>query len=428
MTILLTLPNRTLLLERIKHAMTYSQRESRSIALFFIDLDRFKKVNDSLGHDIGDLLLKEITTRLKSVLKVDDTVARLGGDEFVVLLEKYKSDLQLSKIAQRIITIIGQPIHLNDHTVSVGASIGIAIYPDDAGNSDDLLRNADVAMYHAKQLGRNTFQFFTPKMNIEANERLIAESKIKQAFEQDQFINHYQPVVDSVTGKARGVELLMRWQHGEQLIFPDEFIDIAEEMSLIIPMTEKALTRGLADLKLWKSYRKDFFLSINLSATHFAQENLVPMLQAALKEADISANSLKLEVTESTLIKEPTQVIKRMQALAKLGVTLALDDFGTGYSSLNYLKQLPLDIIKIDRSFISGIGIDSADEAIVEATLVLANNLCMHCIAEGVETREQLAYLAERECYAIQGFLYSKPICAQEVTAFLVENETGQQI
>ncbi|MEW6990504.1 EAL domain-containing protein [Colwelliaceae bacterium 6441] len=416
------LPNRSLLLERIKHGMDYSKRISQSIAIFFIDLDRFKQVNDSLGHDVGDLLLQEITTRLKSVLRVDDTVARLGGDEFVILLESYSSNPQLGKIAQKVIDIVGEPVELKENIVSVGASIGIALYPDDAENSDELLKNADVAMYHAKQLGRNTFQFFTPRMNVEATQRLHAESKIKQAFEEDQFINHYQPVVDSITGKAKGVELLLRWQSEDKLIMPGEFISIAEEIALIIPMTEKALHRGLADLQHWREYRKDMFLSVNLSAVHFSQDSLLPFLTETLKHYNLPASALKLEVTESTLIKEPEDVVQRMKALAKLGVTLALDDFGTGYSSLNYLKQLPLDILKIDRSFVRGIGIDSADEAIVDATLALANSLCMNCIAEGVETKEQLAYLAKRDCYAIQGYLYSKPVEAKTITQFLIDD------
>lgn len=416
------LPNRLLLLERIKHAMDYSIRVTQSIALFFIDLDRFKQVNDSLGHDVGDLLLQEITSRLKGVLRVDDTVARLGGDEFVVLLESYSSNSQLGKIAQKVIEVVGEPITLNENVVSVGASIGIALFPDDAKTSDDLLKNADVAMYHAKQLGRNTFQFFTSRMNIEANQRLYAEFNIKQGFEKNQFINHYQPVVDSVTGKAKGAELLMRWQRNDKLIMPDEFISIAEEIALIIPMTEAAIRRGLTDLKAWRQQRSDLFLSINLAAIHFSKDNLVPFLQDILKEFDLPAKALKLEVTESTLIKEPHKVIERMHALTKLGVSLALDDFGTGYSSLNYLKKLPLDVLKIDRSFIRGIGVDSADEAIVEATLVLANNLCMNCIAEGVETKEQLAYLAERECYAIQGYLYSKPVDANTIMQYLIDD------
>lgn len=419
---LTNLPNRSLLLERIKHAMDYSKRKKSSIALFFIDLDRFKNINDSLGHDYGDMLLKEITYRISNILRIDDTVARIGGDEFVVLLESFKGNTQLSNIAQKIIQTVGQPISLNDHVVSVGASIGIALYPDDAEDSDELLRNADVAMYHAKQLGRNTFQFFTQRMNSEATARLKTESNIQLGHKNNEFINHYQPVINAFTGKAIGAELLMRWQTKDGLVSPASFIPVAEELRLIIPMTEAALNRGLSDLKEWRKIRPEMFLSVNLSPQHFAKESLVPYVRKLLIENDIPASALKLEVTESALISEPQKAIMTMRALSDLGVALALDDFGTGYSSLSYLKNLPLDVIKIDRVFVSGIGEDSADEAIVDATLVLAKNLKMYCIAEGVETIEQLNYLAERGCNYIQGFLYSKPISASQFTQFLIED------
>jgi len=418
------LPNRSLLLERIKHGIDYSRRIEKSIALFFIDLDRFKQINDSLGHDQGDVLLQEITKRLKTVLRVDDTIARLGGDEFVILLESFRSNSHLGKVAQKVIDVVGKPVDLSGNIVSVGASIGIALYPEDATNSDELLKNADVAMYHAKQIGRNTFQFFTPRMNVEASQRLNTESKIKQAHQNDEFINYYQPIVDSRTGKALGVELLMRWQSEGKLIMPGQFIDVSEEIGLIIPMTERALERAFKDLQSWRAHREEIYLSVNITAKHFAQENLVEYLTDILQRYDIPPHLLKLEVTESTLIKEPEKVIERMTLLAKLGVSLALDDFGTGYSSLYHLKQLPLNVLKIDRSFVSGIGIDSADEAIVDATLVLANSLCMNCIAEGVETKEQLAYLSARTCYAIQGYFYSKPVAADAIAQFVIDDRT----
>ncbi|WP_448564846.1 EAL domain-containing protein [Thalassotalea ganghwensis] len=417
------LPNRSLLLERIKHAMDYSKRIGQSVALFFIDLDRFKKVNDSLGHDHGDMLLKEITMRLKSVLRVDDTVARIGGDEFVILLESFNGNSQLSKIAQKVIKVVNEPIDLKDNTVSVGASIGIALYPEDANNSDELLKNADVAMYHAKQLGRNTFQFFTPRMNVEASQRLLIESKVKAAHQGKEFINYYQPIVNSSTGKAVGCELLLRWQTEERLVPPNEFIPVAEELNIIIAMTEDAMERGIADLKVWQQYRPDMYLSINLSAQHFGNESLVRKLSLMLEKYQLPAQALKFEITESILISDPKTAIQTMRELADMGIELALDDFGTGYSSLNYLKQLPLHALKIDRSFIKGIGRHKADEAIVDATLVLAKNLDMHCIAEGVETVEQLNYLAKNDCYAIQGYLYSKPTTAAQIAQFLIEDK-----
>jgi diguanylate cyclase (GGDEF)-like protein/PAS domain S-box-containing protein len=416
------LPNRSLLLERIKHAMESFKRKPKAIALFFIDLDRFKQVNDSLGHEYGDLLLIEVSRRLSELLRVDDTIARIGGDEFVVLLESYKGTGHLGNIAQKIIEAVEQPVVLKEHPVSIGASIGIALYPEDASDSSALLRHADIAMYHAKQLGRNTFQFFTPRMNLEASERLEKESNVKLAHANNEFFNHYQPIIDSHTGKAAGFELLMRWQSKQGLISPAGFIATAEELGLIIPMTEAALERGLVDLKRWHQLRPSLYLSVNLSPQHFAKEGLVNYIATLLKTHDLPAHLLKVEVTESALFSEPEQAIKTMSALSALGVVLALDDFGTGFSSLSYLKRLPLDIIKIDRVFISGIGIEKADEAIVDATIVLAKRLNMHCIAEGVETAEQLAYLTKRHCHYIQGYLYSKPIDAKTIEAFLNAN------
>lgn len=416
------LPNRSLLLERIKHAIGSAKRKNTSIALFFIDLDRFKQVNDSLGHDCGDLLLVEVTRRLSDLLRVDDTIARIGGDEFVVLLESFRSTSELGKIAQKVIACVEQPVELLEHKVSIGASVGIAIYPNDADDCNSLLRHADVAMYHAKQLGRNTFQFFTPRMNQEANERLTKESNVKLAYGNKEFFNHYQPIVDAQTGKAVGFELLMRWQTDNGIVAPGAFIDIAEELGLIIPMTEEALDQGLEDLKRWHELRPALYLSVNLSPKHFAKSNLVSYIKALLKTYNFPAHLLKIEVTESALLSEPEKAIKTMQALSKLGVILALDDFGTGFSSLSYLKRLPLDIMKIDRSFVSGIGKEKTDEAIVDATIVLAKRLNMQCIAEGVETVAQLEYLTERNCNYIQGYLYSKPVDAKTISEYLVAN------
>ena len=417
------LPNRSLLLERVKHAMEHSNRHGKSIALFFIDLDRFKQVNDSLGHAFGDLLLTEITQRLTKVLRADDTVARIGGDEFVVLLESFKSNVHLGNIAQKIIDSIEEPFQLKKNIVSIGASIGIAMYPEDATDSDKLLRNADVAMYHAKQLGRNNFQFFTNEMNLKAKERLGKESKIKQALKNNEFINYYQPIINAHTGKAVGFELLMRWKIAGVVIEPSNFIPLAEELGLIISMTESAIDRGLRALKQWSVVRDNLYISVNLSPQHFAKDSLVPYIESLLLTHELPASAIRIEVTESAFIREPEKAIKTMCALAKLGIKLALDDFGTGFSSLSYLKQLPLDLIKIDRSFISGIGVNKADEAIVDTTLVLAKRLDMHCIAEGVENMSQLNYLVAQNCHYIQGYLYSKPVTANEIIKMLMINE-----
>ncbi|WP_077339161.1 EAL domain-containing protein [Pseudocolwellia agarivorans] len=416
---LTNLPNRSFLLERIQDAMNYSHKKKSSIALFFIDLDRFKQVNDSLGHDNGDLLLKEITVRLNSILRARDTVARIGGDEFVVLLEYFKGTAQLSQIAQKMITTIGEPVNLNSNIVSVGASIGIALYPDDAKNSDELLHHADIAMYYSKQLGRNTYQFFTERMNQEATERLQVESNLKQAIYNQEFVNYYQPIVNPLLNQTIGLELLLRWQSKGGLISPLVFIPKAEELGLIITITEQVVNIGLQRLVEWRKHNQELFLSINISPFHFVNDNLYPFIKAQLKKYDLPPSAIKLEVTESALIAEPKKAISTMNALSDLGILMALDDFGTGYSSLSYLKQLPLHVIKIDRSFVSGIGVDDTDEAIVDATIVLAKRLNMKCIAEGVETQEQLDYLLARQCHNIQGYLYSRPMDAAGTTQYL---------
>jgi len=418
---LTNLPNRTLLLNRVNQTISCAQRNNTSFALLFIDLDRFKQVNDSLGHDVGDILLKNIATRLTSSLRSNDTVARLGGDEFVVLLDIGVDEKSASCIADKIIKEIQKPVNLNDTIVSVGASIGIALYPNNGDSSDKLLKSADLAMYSAKNEGRDNYKFYTPQMNIEATARLEKESNIKIAHSNNEFINHYQPIVDGRHKDAVGVELLMRWDSPNGLISPFQFIPIAEEIGLIIQMTEAALVRGLTDLKQWQKTNPDFYLSINLSPKHFMQDNLVEFIQSQLSLFDISSDTLRVEVTESMLISDPKKAINIMCELSKTGVKIALDDFGTGFSSLSYLKQLPLDIIKIDRSFVMGINENPADEAIIDATLVLAKSLNMACIAEGIETKAQHDYLVDRGCHLIQGYYYSKPVSAQ----FILNNETA---
>jgi diguanylate cyclase (GGDEF)-like protein/PAS domain S-box-containing protein len=416
------LPNRTLLLDRIEHAIAASHRRKDSIALFFIDLDRFKQVNDSLGHECGDILLKEVSKRLAKSLREDDTLARIGGDEFVVLLERFRSNNELSGIAQKFIDIVQQPFTLNSHVVSIGASIGISLYPNDAEDSEELFRNADVAMYHAKQLGRNNYQFFTDHMNKEAKQRLTKETNLKLGVANKEFFNVYQPIIDAHSGKSVGAELLMRWLHHDVVVPPVEFITLAEELGLIVVMTEQAIARGFEELKRWRKLRPDFYLSVNFSAKHFSDSQLINSIKSLLAQFDLPAKALKIEITENAFIYEPEKAIETMHKLSAMGVLLSLDDFGTGFSSLTYLKQLPLDIIKIDRSFVDGIGEENTDEAIVDATLVLAKSLNMYCIAEGVETEEQLNYLVERNCHYIQGYLYYKPLSAADFIEKLEEN------
>ncbi|WP_240473108.1 EAL domain-containing protein [Arsukibacterium perlucidum] len=412
------LPNRALLMDRILHAMEQSRREKKSLALCFIDLDKFKQVNDSLGHDIGDLLLKEVARRLALTLRERDTVARLGGDEFVVLLEGYRRGENVSMVARKMLSVVSEPMQLGSHTVGVSPSIGIALYPDDALTAQELLKHADVAMYHAKEAGRNNFQFFTNEMNEKAHMQLAKETRLRKAHQNNEFFNVYQPIVDSSKQQMVGTEVLMRWQSSDGVVSPVEFIPLAEELRLIVSMTQQLLERALADLSQWRQSGIDIYLSVNLSTQHLEQANLASHTAALLNKYKLPASCLRFEVTESALMNDQQSAIETMLALNDLGIQLALDDFGTGYSSLKYLKQLPIDAIKIDRSFVSDIGIDKSDEAIIDAMLSMANSLGMYCVAEGVETTEQLAFFTARHCMLIQGYLYSKPLPADQIPLF----------
>ena len=413
------LPNRTLLMDRIQHGIDQAKRAKKSLALCFIDLDKFKQINDSLGHDVGDQLLQEVARRLRATLRETDTIARLGGDEFVVLLESYKNDDNISHVARKMLQSIGEPMQLGTHTVSVSPSIGIAVYPDDAMDANSLLKHADVAMYHAKDLGRNNFQFFIAEMNEKAHIQLAKETQLRQAFKDGEFINYYQPIVDCRSQSVIGVEVLMRWSHKNTLIPPTEFIPMAEDLRLIIPMTLSLLERALVDLQQWRQAGLDLYLSVNLSTSHLEQLSLAEHTENLLNKYQLPASCLRYEVTESALMRDHEKAITTMLALSELGIQLALDDFGTGYSSLKYLKELPIDAIKIDRSFVKDIGIDPDDETIIEAILSMAGSLGMSCVAEGVETEQQLAFFSSRQCYLIQGYLFAKPMPAIELINWL---------
>ena len=413
------LPNRLLLQERMNHAFRHADRSGNSLALFFIDLDRFKQVNDSLGHDTGDLVLKEIAKRLKEALRVGDTVARFGGDEFVVLLESCESTDDIRRIAQKLVYEVDRPIQFEFQQIRMSPSIGIALYPDDARIESDLLKYADVAMYHAKEQGGSNFHFYDDSMDQQAKDRLSFENKIKQAFSDNEFVNYYQPIVNVNTGKVEGFELLLRWLSEDGMVSPAEFIPIAEEIGLIIPITLALLERGLDDLKQWQQAGYSSYLSVNLSARHLYQDSLTEEVKSALAKSQISASSLRLEITEGSLVKDHNKSLKIMNELNRLGIKLSLDDFGTGYSSLQYLKKFPIDVIKIDRSFVKEIGFDKKDEAIVDTILHMAKNMEKYCVAEGVESKQQLDYLTERGCHLIQGFLFSKPMPAESVKNFL---------
>jgi len=417
------LPNRNLLYERIDHAIENANRYDNKMAIFFIDLDRFKQINDSLGHDVGDTVLIKVAQRLEHIFRKNDTVARLGGDEFVVLLESYQSLDDVIHVAQKIIADVDQPIQLEASQIRLSPSIGISLYPNDTINSTDLIKFADVAMYHSKDIGGGNFHFFNESMNLEAQKRLTLENKLKQAHLDNEFINHYQPIVDANTGDIIGFELLLRWQSAEGMVSPADFIPIAEEIGLIVPMTIAALDQGLLDLKQWHETNPALYLSVNLAARHLEQTSLVDEVTLALNKHGISASGIRFEITEGTLMKDHKKSILTMNKLNEIGIELLLDDFGTGYSSLQYLKKFPINIIKIDRSFIKDIGINDNNEAIIQAILLMAKSLKKYCIAEGVETQQQLDFMLAHGCNLIQGFLYSKPIPVQKVHELLTNNK-----
>lgn len=421
------LPNRNLLTDRIKHAIDRAKRVNDTIAIFFLDLDRFKQINDSLGHDAGDTLLSNVAQRLVSVLRTDDTVARLGGDEFVILLESYRSTEHISAIAKKVINTIDQPLMLNGQVVSVSTSIGIAIYPNDAANTIDLLKHADLAMYHAKDNGRNNFQFYAESMNEKAKLRLVKESQLKQALLNKEFVNFYQPIVDAKTHKIVGFELLMRWFSKDGMISPMEFIPLAEEIGLITKMTIEAMRSGLRDLDAWHNINSDLYLSINLSPRHIDDPQLLSDIDAALSINQTSAKHLRFEITESALMRDKNKALRVLEDLKQKGYQLALDDFGTGYSSLLYLKMFPIDIIKIDRSFVKDIGIDHNDEVLISTIMAMTDALGKYCIAEGVETHQQREFLSNLKCEYLQGYLFSKPVPADDIIDMLAAEQTVQQ-
>lgn len=415
------LANRTLLLDRLAQGIIYAQRAHRYVAVLYIDLDRFKNVNDSLGHAMGDRLIIEVAKRLKSTVRSGDTVARLGGDEFVIVLADVAHDDEVSGIAQKIMNALLIPIFIEGQELSAVGSMGVSVFPRDGGDSATLLKNADAAMYRAKETGRSNIQFYEREMNARSLERLQLESRLRKALERNELVLHYQPQVDSLTRRIVGVEALLRWQESpRRMVPPAEFIGIAEETGLIVPIGEWVLRTACAQQVAWKQAGLgDIKMAINLSARQFGQKNLNDTICRILDETGCAPHQLELEITESILMADPESAAATMHQLTQAGVRIALDDFGTGYSSLSYLKKFPIHSLKIDRSFVRDITTTASDAAIAVAVITLAHSLKLEVIAEGIETREQLDFLSERYCDQMQGFYFYKPGPAQEITAFL---------
>ena len=417
------LANRTLFQDRLAQAIARAHRSERRIALLFLDLDRFKEINDTLGHETGDRVLQEAGARLRRSLREGDSVARLGGDEFTVILEDVESAEQVHEVAKKLLRAFAEPMAFSGRDLFVTLSIGIALYPRDGDDADTLLKHADTAMYQAKKEGRDNLQFYAAAMSAAAHERLSLEGSLRQALERGEFVLHYQPVVRLASGEISSVEALVRWRHPEQgLVPPARFIGAAEQNGLIVPIGAWVLQEACAQAARWQAAGlRPLRVAVNLSARQFRRPGLVDTVRGALRAAALQAQWLTLEITESLLMENPAASGAVLEALQALGASMALDDFGTGYSSLAYLKHFPLDTIKIDRSFVRDIPADADDAAIVKATIGLAASLGMLTTAEGIETREQLAFLQEHGCRYGQGFLFSPAVEADAIAAMLRE-------
>jgi diguanylate cyclase (GGDEF)-like protein/PAS domain S-box-containing protein len=412
---LTTLPNRSLFRDRLEHHIDLSARRLEKFALLFIDLDRFKNVNDTLGHDIGDALLEQVSIRLQTCVRRSDTLARLGGDEFTVILSEMDRRRDATICAETILEHLGRPIEIDDHEVFVGASIGIAIYPDDGTDFAALTKNADTAMYRAKDNGRGRYQFFNAEMNQANERRATLEKNLRRAVEYEEFELHYQPVVDIRDDRVVGFEALLRWSDPDLgPVSPAEFVPIAEEVRLIAPIGEWVLRTACAQIKAWRNAGHGLLsVSINLSAEQFQMSDLVALVGANLEAADLPPHVLTLEITETAVMADAGRTQAILGQLRSLGVRVSVDDFGTGYSSLGYLKKYPIQTVKIDRSFVDGVDNDPDDAAIVESIITLAENLNLEVIAEGVETAAQRDFLKNQNCFFVQGYFYGKPLPAE---------------
>jgi diguanylate cyclase (GGDEF)-like protein len=416
------LPNRTLLLDRIERGIEHARRNSDNMALFFIDLDKFKQVNDSLGHKAGDELLSIVAKRLTNKLRKEDTVARLGGDEFVIMIDEVTSVEVISILVTEISSVIDQPITLSSQTVSVSSSIGIAMFPGDGRSSEELLRNADIAMYHAKEQGRSNFQFFTQEMDELVKGRLKLENQLKKAHKAKIFENYYQPIFNTYTNTIEGFEILLRWPTANGMIPPNKFIPVSEELGLIEHMTLDAFERAMPVLISMRKSGFKGYLSINLSAKHFDNRTSIEQIILLLKQHAIPVEAIRFEITESALMRDYDKALTYMTLIQQQGFKIALDDFGTGYSSLKYLKEFPINIIKVDKSFVDDIGKNKNNEAIILTTLSMAKQLNMSCIAEGIETIEQVEFFSKNKCPHLQGYYFSKPVPSANIPALLEKN------
>ncbi len=414
------LPNRALFTESLNRALARAERHGWPIALFFMDLDRFKNLNDTLGHQLGDEALKEAARRLSSCIRESDVSARLGGDEFVLLVEEYEGPTVLIEIAERILAAIYQPLALGGHEINLSVSIGICTFPADARDAGTLLSNADIALYQAKEHGRNRFRFYSPRHNAHTVERLALETGLRYAIERDELVLLFQPKIAIATGRIAGVEALVRWQHPELgLLRPDRFIPLAEETGLIAPIGLWVLRTACASARAWREAGMPLPVAVNLSARQFHDGRLVADIAAILAAAGLEPGDLELEITESTVMQNPEQAVTLMDELRRLGVRLAMDDFGIGYSSIGHLKRFPIDSLKLDRTFVRDLPDDPNDVAITRAVIAMAHALSIRVIAEGVEQQAQLELLRSEGCDEFQGYFCQPPLTGEELVRFV---------
>ncbi len=412
------LPNRTLFLDRLSQSIAKTHRTDTGLAVLVLDLDRFKVVNDTLGHSIGDRLLCGVSGRLRAMVRQGDTVARLGGDEFALLLQYNARAAEGAKVAEKILArLADEPFHLDEHTLHVTAAVGISLFPSDGEDAETLLRSADLALYRSKELGGGVYQLCTPAMNAKALARLALENDLRRALERRELEVLYQPVVSFASGLTVGMEALVRWRHPERgLVAPAHFIPLAEELRLVIPLGEWVLATACRQARDWQDGPlPGLRIAVNLSVRHFQDSDLPRAVAALLREIDLAPDCLELEITESAAMQDIEQTVATLAALRRLGVRISMDDFGTGQASLNYLKRLPIDCLKIDRDFVRDIDSDHGGEAIVTAIIDMAHGLGLKVIAEGVETASQFHFLSGQGCDEYQGYLVSKPVAAAEI-------------
>jgi diguanylate cyclase (GGDEF)-like protein len=415
------LPNRTLFYDRLSQALHYAHRTKENVAVIFIDLDHFKDVNDTLGHRVGDLLLKDVADRLVDLIRGSDTVARLGGDEFTIFAQDVGNPGNACRVAQKIVEVFTEPFQLDGQQVYITASIGVTMYPTDGETVDELLKNADLAMYQAKEKGKNAFHLFNQDMQQRASQRLLLGNDLRHALEAGELSVCYQPKIDLLTGRLTGVEALVRWQHPLQgPIPPSSFIPLAEETGLIFPLGEWVLRTACQQGQAWQAaYGQGLRVAVNLSAVQFKRQDVVRTIGSILQETGLGPEFLEVELTETTLMQGNESTIKALLELRQMGIGIAIDDFGTGYSSLSYLRRFPIDTLKIDKSFTWNITKNEHDSVIIAAIIAMARGLKLNVVAEGVETVDQLRYLQEHGCNEVQGYLLSRPVPAHELDGLI---------